>query len=110
MAIYNAEITRIDTNEISNIGRVANSGKMNMFRAMQANSETVCNLFDDCGNFEFVWNTSAKVWEFFNEAGELVGRMKAERDTEAEHAKKVAYYNECKAAYEAANVADAGQR
>lgn len=103
MAIYNAEITRIDTNEATTIGRVANGGKMNMFRAMQANGETVCNLFDDCGEFEFVWNTAAKVWEFFNEAGELVGRMKAERDTVAEHAKKVAYYNECKAAYEAAN-------
>lgn len=104
MAIYNAEITRIDTNKVKTLGRVANGGKMNMFRAMQANGEMVCEMFDDCGEFEFAWNKSAKVWEFFNETGELVGRMKAERDQDAEHAKKVAYYNECKAAYEAANV------
>jgi hypothetical protein len=105
MAIYNAEIARIDTSEVTVtvIGRVANGGKMNMFRAMQASGEAVCSIFDDCGEFEFVWNTSAKVWEFFNESGELVGRMKAERDAVAEYAKKVVYYNECKAACEAVN-------
>ena len=102
MAIYNAEITRIDTSEVTIIGRVANSGKMNMFRAMQASGEAVCSIFDDCGEFEFIWNTSAKVWEFFNESGELVGRMKAERDTAAEYAKKVVYYNECNSACKAA--------
>jgi hypothetical protein len=100
MTITNAIITRIQSGKTINLGRVT-KGKMNMFRKLQANGEDVVAFFDDCGEFSFEWNKKSKTWVFLNEAGEMVGVAKVERDYDAERANALAYYEEKKAAYNA---------
>jgi len=101
MAISNATIYRTDNDTKLDLGRFDSKAKMKQFRLIQANGEAVCNLFDDCGEFDFVWNKAAKTWEFFSEAGNLVGSMVIERDLTAEKAEKDRYYRESMNAYAA---------
>jgi len=101
MAIYNATMTRTDSHKAETLCRVANGGKKNLYRAFVSNGEQVIAFFEDCGEFTFEWDKTAKVWEFKNEAGAVVGYVKAERDTDAENKAAHAYYLEVKAAYEA---------
>lgn len=100
MSIFRAIIYRTDTEVVLDIGQ-ALKGKMHMLRAMQNSGDKVIRLFNDCGEFKFVWNKKIKVWEFFNQDSVLVGFAKFVRDRCAEQSKKLAYYDEVSSAYAA---------
>lgn len=100
--INNVRIENFKNGKALELGRTGRLAKMAQFRLFQAEGSAVCELFDDCGEFEFVWNKATKVWEFFAESGEKVGSLVFNRDLEAEKAKADRYYRESMNAYEAA--------
>ena len=87
------------------LGTVGENTKGTGLRTMSGNGDKVCALFDDCGDFTFVWSTKAKRWEFFDEDGSVIGHLAIERDEAAEYEKKMRYYREHKAAYDAQQIA-----
>lgn len=100
MLLYKAIAKRTDLQVEVHLGR-ATKGKMNIFRLMQAEGAALCALFDDCGEFEFRWNTGLKTWQFFSESGNCVGFIEVVLDVDANKKKSEAYYHECLAAFNA---------
>lgn len=100
MTIRKATLYRNNGAELD-LGNTSKTGKMHMLKMMQASGDEICEFLNDCGEFEFIWNTASKVWEFFNEAGELIGLAKFEVDNAANYQARIRRYNDQKSAYEA---------
>lgn len=101
MPIYEATVYRIDTSQKINIGTTAKKTKSQMLKIMKSQGNEVIGLFDDCGDFEFIWNTQLKIWEFFDGCGVKVGLAKFEINSEKTLAKANAQYHEDLQAYNA---------
>ena len=101
MAIYKALLIDKATQNQINLGTSSKKTKTELATIMVNNGKKVVSLFDSHGDFEFNWKKDCKAFEFVSQDGEVIGWVKFERDMSAEYAKKMAYYNEQKAAYEA---------
>ena len=97
--IYQATLKTINGN--ISLGKSGKKTKRAMLDMMIKNGKDICDHLDDYGDFDFVWNTKTKVWEFFSEKGDKIGFCKFEYDSKSTMDKKWKLYYEQKSAYDA---------